>query len=132
VARRPERVGTDDGPSLRERNCAVENTAQNGRVKVAGTPSLSVGPVVRRRYRNVVVAFARFVEQWPDWEVRRDSVATCQELGWASDMCQVQIAHWTELDQTLRRLYDVEMNRMERDRERARMDAANANARILD
>jgi hypothetical protein len=112
VARRPERVGTDDGPSLRERNCVVNDTAPNGRVKVANTQPLSLAPIIRRPYRNLTEAIYWMHKEWPDWEVRRDETAKMQALGQADDALQAVIAHATHLSQTLRRCYDVEMNRI--------------------
>jgi hypothetical protein len=51
-------------------------------------------------------------KEWPDWEVRRDEVAKCQALSVADDAVQGIIAHAEHLSQTLRRCYDVEMNRI--------------------
>jgi hypothetical protein len=87
------------------------NLRDNGNDTVIPKPSPQLGPIIRRRYHAVTVAYARLIEDWPDWEVRRDSTATLQELGWADERAQVCIAHLVELSQTLRRLWDIEANR---------------------
>jgi hypothetical protein len=89
----------------------VNDTASNGKVKVAGTPSLSLAPIIRRPYRNLTEAIYWMHKEWPDWEVRRDEVGRMQALGQADDAVQGLIAHAVELSQTLRRCWDVEANR---------------------
>jgi hypothetical protein len=74
----------------------------------SGTPS--IGPVLRRPYRHLTESVFWLVKEWPDWTVRRDSVATCQQLGQCDDAVQGLIAHAEALSQTLRRLYDLEMD----------------------
>jgi hypothetical protein len=91
----------------------VNDTASNGKVKVAGTPSLSLAPIIRRPYHNLTEAIYWTHKEWPDWEVRRDSVAKCQALSVADDAVQGIIAHAMDLSQTLRRLLDLELNRIE-------------------
>jgi hypothetical protein len=75
-------------------------------------PSLSLAPIIRRPYRNLTEAIYWMHKEWPDWEVRRDEVAKCQALSVADDAVQGIIAHAEHLSQTLRRCYDVEMNRI--------------------
>jgi hypothetical protein len=89
----------------------VNDTASNGKVKVAGTPSLSLAPIIRRPYRNLTEAIYWMHKEWPDWEVRRDETARMQALGQADDALQGLIAHAVELSQTLRRCWDIEANR---------------------
>jgi hypothetical protein len=89
----------------------VNDTASNGKVKVAGTPSLSLAPIIRRPYRNLTEAIYWMHKEWPDWEVRRDTIARMQALGLADDALQGVIAHGIDTSQTLRRCWDVEANR---------------------
>jgi hypothetical protein len=46
----------------------------------ASGPPLSLAPIIRRPYRNLTEAIYWMHKEWPDWEVRRDSVAKCQAL----------------------------------------------------
>jgi hypothetical protein len=79
------------------------------------SPSFSLAPVIRRPYRNLTEAIYWMHKEWPDWEVRRDSTARMQALGQADDAVQGRIAPAVELSQTLRRLWDQEANREQRE-----------------
>jgi hypothetical protein len=79
------------------------------------SPSFSLAPVIRRPYRNLTEAIYWMHKEWPDWEVRRDEVGRMQALGQADDAVQGLIAHAVELSQTLRRLWDQEANREQRE-----------------